>query len=985
MRGQRVAKTRTIYICQQCGAQQSRWMGKCPDCSAWDSFTEQVERKESSASGRAIRMTTPGEMGAPIALRDVATDGFARFPVLFDELSRVLGGGLVPGSLVLLGGDPGIGKCVVGSTRILDPETGEYFPITAWAERLRPTLSLDRDSYRLLPQPATHFHDQGIRPVVEVTTRLGRRLRCTRNHPLLTPEGWQPVDQLAVGTRIASPRSLPYFGSHPMPEHEVKLIAYMLSDGAAHSATVVTSALPEVEADLHELADQFNMELNVTAKVNNRAKSFAFVVRFGERARARQEIAAALKALQRELGISWMEWARRAQVNDSKLNTWRRARAAPRAEELRQLAEAAGVPIARLMPHARDRAEMTTQAARLLERVGLRYATAATKAVPEAIFRLPKLQLALFLKILFSCDGSVYVTKNAVPALSYSTISRQLAEDVQHLLLRFGLVTKLRTKQQRVKGLPYTAYEIQMLGVSEVRRFLAEIGIWGRNAAQQQITSLPTPTLASTHFDTVPTGPTFWQHLGGATGGISLRVVSQQAGVTIRNRRHERPLTRMTVMALAAVYPTQLLSKLAYGDVYWDEIETISDAGEERVYDLSVPAGENFVANNLIVHNSSLLTQVAAQFADEVGPALYVSAEESAQQIKLRTTRMGLDPERLLVYSETSLDAILEQIRHLRPRLVIVDSIQTVYLEDITSAAGSVSQVREGALRLLRAAKELGTPIFLVGHVTKEGAIAGPRVLEHIVDAVLYLEGERFHQYRLLRGVKNRFGSTDEVGVFEMTQTGMQEVANPSQVFLAERSAGTPGSAVAVTMEGTRPLLVEVQALTATTASAQPRRTANGFDMNRLLMLIAVLSKRVGLPLFNQDVYVNIVGGLKISEPAVDLAVAVAIASSFRNARVRTELALVGEIGLSGELRSASHIERRLGEAAKLGFTQAICPASPTALMVDGMEIATVRSLIEAVDQSLVGGAQRASSERRRPAAAPRPDDDTDGYSDDEE
>jgi DNA repair protein RadA/Sms len=379
-----------------------------------------------------------------------------------------------------------------------------------------------------------------------------------------------------------------------------------------------------------------------------------------------------------------------------------------------------------------------------------------------------------------------------------------------------------------------------------------------------------------------------------------------------------------------------------------------------------VPGSLVLIGGDPGIGKSSLLTQVASQFAEQVNTALYVSAEESAQQIKLRTLRMGLNPERLLIYSETSLDAILDQIRDTQPGLVVVDSIQTVYLEDITSAAGSVSQVREGALRLLRLAKETGTPIFLVGHVTKEGAIAGPRVLEHIVDAVLYLEGERFHQYRLLRGVKNRFGSTDEVGVFEMTQLGLQEVSNPSQVFLAERSIGTPGSAVAVTMEGTRPLLVEVQALTATTASAQPRRTANGFDMNRLLMLIAVLSKRVGLPLFNQDVYVNIVGGLKINEPAVDLAVAVAIASSFRNQRAISDMAFVGEIGLSGELRSTSHIERRLGEAAKLGFRRALCPPSSANLNVEHLEVTPVRSVIDAVDAALGG---RAPTGRRRQAS----------------
>ncbi len=363
-----------------------------------------------------------------------------------------------------------------------------------------------------------------------------------------------------------------------------------------------------------------------------------------------------------------------------------------------------------------------------------------------------------------------------------------------------------------------------------------------------------------------------------------------------------------------------------------------------------VPGSVVLVGGDPGIGKTTLLTQVAAHFADQVGPTLYVSAEESAQQIKLRADRLGLDPEHLYVFSETSLDLILEQVRKLNPRLVIIDSIQTVYLEDVSSAAGSVSQVREGALRLLHLAKTLSIPVFLVGHVTKEGAIAGPRVLEHIVDAVLYLEGDRFHQYRLLRGVKNRFGSTNEVGVFEMSHNGMVEVANPSQVFLAERNAGTPGSTVAVMLEGTRPLLVEVQALTSNTGNAQPRRTTNGFDPNRLLMLVAVLSKRVGLPLFNQDIYVNIVGGLRISEPAADLAVALAITSSYRNQRIDPELVLIGEVGLSGELRSVSQLERRLGEAAKLGFQRALIPATAQGGEIDGLAITPARSLAEVVD-----------------------------------
>ncbi len=385
-----------------------------------------------------------------------------------------------------------------------------------------------------------------------------------------------------------------------------------------------------------------------------------------------------------------------------------------------------------------------------------------------------------------------------------------------------------------------------------------------------------------------------------------------------------------------------------------DDTERLPVSGEELQRVLGgglVPGSVVLVGGDPGIGKSTLLIQVAAQFACQQGITLYVSAEESARQIKLRADRLGLATDNLYVYSETSLDAILEQMQQLKPALVIVDSIQTVYLEDVGSAAGSVSQVREGALRLLQFAKQTSTPVFLVGHVTKEGTIAGPRVLEHIVDAVLYLEGERFHQYRLLRSVKNRFGSTNEVGVFEMTQLGMREVLNPSEVFIAERSAGTPGSTVTVMLEGTRPLLIEVQALTSHTGNAQPRRTANGFDVNRLLMLVAVLSKRVGLPLFNQDIYVNIVGGIRISEPAADLAVALAIASSFRNARIDPELVLVGEIGLSGELRSVSQIERRLAEAAKLGFKQAIAPPATLNSPISGLRYTAVRSLGDVVAQ----------------------------------
>lgn len=398
-----------------------------------------------------------------------------------------------------------------------------------------------------------------------------------------------------------------------------------------------------------------------------------------------------------------------------------------------------------------------------------------------------------------------------------------------------------------------------------------------------------------------------------------------------------------------------------------DDFSRLPIAGQELSQVLGgglVPGSVVLIGGDPGIGKTTLLTQVGASFANDNGPVLYVSAEESAQQIKLRTQRLGLSPERLYVYAETQLDQILRHMHELHPRLAIIDSIQTVYLEDIASAAGSMSQVRECTLRLMHLAKDMSIPVFLVGHVTKEGTLAGPRVLEHIVDTVLYLEGERFHQYRLLRSVKNRFGSTNEVGVFEMTRDGMREVPNPSQAFIAERNAGSPGSTIVVILEGTRPLMVEVQALTSHTNSNQPRRTANGFDINRLLMLIAVLTKRVGVPLFNQDIYVNIVGGLRVSEPAADLAVALAIASSFRNQQIDPDLVFIGEIGLSGELRSVSQIERRLAEAARLGFRRAIIPASSTAPSTDtppvsGIDIQAVRALAEVV----IGSQQKSEEE----------------------
>jgi DNA repair protein RadA/Sms len=349
------------------------------------------------------------------------------------------------------------------------------------------------------------------------------------------------------------------------------------------------------------------------------------------------------------------------------------------------------------------------------------------------------------------------------------------------------------------------------------------------------------------------------------------------------------------------------------------------------------------------VGKSTLLSQVANEVARQAGEVLYVSGEESLAQVGLRARRMGLDAPDLLFLSETDADSIVESIRSSGARLAVVDSIQSVMAADVEALPGSVSQLRECAGRFLSLAKSTGTPVFLVGHVTKEGAIAGPKVLEHMVDTVLYLEGERFLRYRLLRSTKNRFGPTHEVGVFEMQGRGLVEVSNPSSVFLAERGDPAPGSVVTVDLEGTRPILVEVQALVSRSSLSMPRRAATGFDTSRLHLVTAVVSRRLGVSLYDQDVYLNVVGGLRLDEPSADLAAALAIVSSARDRALPGDLVAVGELGLAGELRGVGQLEHRLREAAKLGFGRALVPRTPSLPEVPGIELISVGTLRGAV------------------------------------
>lgn len=393
------------------------------------------------------------------------------------------------------------------------------------------------------------------------------------------------------------------------------------------------------------------------------------------------------------------------------------------------------------------------------------------------------------------------------------------------------------------------------------------------------------------------------------------------------------------------------------------KLNDVQSSSEKRmdthIEELNRVLGGGIVPDSLVlvggdpgIGKSTLLLQTCKSLSDQKIAVLYISGEESLQQIKMRADRIGIFSDEMTLLCETNLDLIQGVIEERKPQVVVIDSIQTMFRENVNSAPGSVSQVREATSVLMRLAKEQGIAIFVVGHVTKEGTVAGPRVLEHMVDTVLYFEGDRYASYRILRAVKNRFGSTNEIGVFEMCQSGLREVPNPSEYMLDGKPKNASGSIVVCTMEGTRPLLVEIQALVCHSAFGMPRRTAAGVDYNRVNLLMAVLEKNVGVRLADQDAYINIAGGMKVSEPATDLGLVLAIISSFRNRPIAEDMICFGEVGLSGEVRSVNMVEQRIAEAHKLGFKQCILPkvCMKNIQKPDGMLLKGVENVREALE-----------------------------------
>ena len=406
---------------------------------------------------------------------------------------------------------------------------------------------------------------------------------------------------------------------------------------------------------------------------------------------------------------------------------------------------------------------------------------------------------------------------------------------------------------------------------------------------------------------------------------------------------------------LPDVNPPQKLSDIKMNS----EIRTTTGIGEfDRVLGGGIVQGSLvLLAGDPGIGKSTILLQTAGELCEHGKKVLYVSAEESAGQIKLRAERLGVASDNLYIYPQTNFELIKKHITEMMPDLVIVDSIQAIFTSTIQSSAGSVSQIRECCNSLMGIAKSENVSIIVIGHVTKEGNIAGPKVLEHMVDTVIQFEGDKYKTYRILRSIKNRFGNTSEVGIFEMGTKGLSEVVNPSELFLKEyNQTQTPGSTIIVTSEGTRPLLVEIQALVGTTPYPTPRRIANGVDISRVLQILAVLEKRIGLNLSKQDVYVNVIGGIDVTEPAADLGIALAIITCVRDVVFDSHTAIVGEIGLSGEIRAVNHIDKRINEAQKLGFKRIIVPAANDITdEISGIEVVKVKRIIEAITRSVKG------------------------------
>lgn len=816
---------------------------------------------------------------APIGTSNASSPAEVRYESSIAGWDRCLGGGLVKGTRVLLTGDPGTGKCLAASSRVLNPETGATEAIGDIVDRGAPTkvLSLDPTTLRLVPVEVTAFHRNGVQSVFDMVTDLGRTVRATGSHPFLTPEGWRPLASLRSGDRIASPRSLPWFGSGTMPDHEAKLLGYMIGDGSFIDKARLTASEPGIVADIRGIADAFGVEL----------------IRYPKK------------------GSQSSEW------------------------DFGRTADPTKNPVIAM-----------------LQRHGLFGKRSAEKFVPREVFGLSRESLATFLHALYSTDGSVYALPECKVGVSYSTTSRRLASDVQHLMLRFGFVAKIRTKVSRYKDAPYTAYELVMSGVPDVQRFLAVIGLHGREEAKARIAAMPTPTVPSTHRDTVPTGAAFWQRVldlnRAMPGGLSLK---KRTGIQdgFSHGRSDGPISRRSVAHLAECFDDPWLRAIGTGDVYWDEVASVTPAGEEPVFDLSAPPHANFVANDLVVHNSTLTLQALHDYARRGIVCMYVTGEEKTHEVELRFRDLGLmQSRRLILYATESWESARAEIDRWKPRIILIDSLQRIRTSSCRDDPGLQSAAIMAATD--RVVELPWHPsMVVIGHINARGEAYGAMANRHDVTVHLHFSPDAMGR-SLLRTKKNRHGPRNEVALFEFPPNSkrLREVPDISETLLRD-AMGRPGAVAypAVSKSFARALVIPVEAsVSLPKGPNEPRlRNAQGLHDRALDDAIDRLgdaevkftdrSVRIQAPLVGEEV---------VTDANAGLAICLSLIASIERVDFPM-LGAFGSFGAAGHVLPDPAADRRLAALAQAGITKAYGPALRGQSVPPGIEYHPVEHL----------------------------------------
>lgn len=870
-------KKRSNWVCTNCGKKTTMKMSICPGCKEYDTFINEttIERNEPKdiRTARAIGVSQSHVQ----KLSEVNYQEQQRETTRIAEFDRVLGGGLVPGSLVLIGGEPGAGKCVTGDTFVLTKNG--YKRIDKIIPKGLPTETFIPFEIELMGLhnkivKTTHCYITDKTKTKKLMTSKGFEIEGTFEHPLMTIDKngkyiWKRLDELKQGDYIAISRN-------------------------NNETFGCNNVLPKLEITKSTSQNDFT-QIDLDVKT-----SYIFGLLVGDGTLSDRSAISLTSndSLLKEKFISWL--------NKIGLN-----------------------------PHTQGKYGIRISSVGLwdwLKFIGMPMCTAIDKFVPQFIFETEKQNISAFLRGLFDADGSSLKRRGEI---EFSTISKDLAKQVQLLLLQFGIVCRVRQKVDKNNNASYLLW----ITGKDAKSFYDHIG-FGLERKQERKKFLSDKN--NTNWDVIPYIPNTLN-------------VSELSNYERKQFKRYMQNKRRISYDMAKRYRDRFseINNYVNDNYIWDIVEDVFDSNENVCYDFTIPDGHAFIANGIVSHNTTLLLNTLYNLSFN-NTVLYVSGEESEAQIKMRAERMNINSDNIYVVFEKNIEQVLERhIPETKPDYLVIDSINTFSSTQISGGPGSVSQIKYVTDLLQQIAKSTGLTIFVIGQVIKSGDIAGPQTLEHAVDTVLYLEGDKDNLYRILRSVKNRFGDVNEVGVFEMTGVGLVEVPNPSAAFLNERALSAPGSAITVTMEGQRPLLVEIQSLCNRTTASNPMRRSDGFSRDRLFMVSSVIDRQIdAVQLDIADIILDVVGGMKLNERANDLAAAASIISSFADVSIPAEYVFIGEIVPVGQIRSVPNIEMRIKEAASMGFTRIVTPPMKKKMKLPkGVQLVECEYLHEIIDK----------------------------------